>query len=129
MKILVSIQSVSDVITNSSSELFLIDRGNRVAEDINQLIQEVGSDNLESGEDRCSGMGGELSIYTPETWQDYVEEYEDVRSDPDEFIKEEAEEWGVSEDAFRNCVIIDIDHAREGTIKFIEVNFKIISKD
>lgn len=119
MKILISIQSVSDVITNSSSELFLISREDKEVDEIDELLQRIGEENMNLDKDRSSGMGGELTVYTPETWQNYVEES----------IKEAADEWGVSEDVFRNCIVIDIDHARVETIKFIKENFKIISED
>lgn len=64
------IQSFSDVITNSSSELFVVGDVNKTAEEIKKmLIQKF----KESG-DTCSGMGGYIEV-TPYDAPDNINDF------------------------------------------------------
>lgn len=58
-KYIIQIQSFSDVITNSSSELFVVKKRKRTAKEIANILENY---KREHNDYACSGMGGELSV-------------------------------------------------------------------
>jgi len=57
-KLLITVQSMSDVITNSSSELFVVNSSNVTKSVLEEII------NHDYAGDECSGMGGEADVLT-----------------------------------------------------------------
>lgn len=139
----IKIQSTSDLITNSSSEVFVVKTGTYSIPEIKELIQVVGEvcakaydDNwkvnakkswtqLEQEDmDGSSGMGGELSV---RSWK---EEYE-YRSKyiPEYTVEDFLKDEGLEEEELNQHVWIDIDRERRGTIKYIFENFEVVEHD
>lgn len=137
------IQSTSDLITNSSSEVFVVKTGMYSVAEISELIQVVGEmcasafDEVEEANfkkdwrqlekeelDGWSGMGRELEV---RTWKEVYERIKEWFGNYtlEDFLKEE----GLKEEELNQYVWIDIDHSRRGTIKYILENLEIIRHD
>lgn len=58
-RFIIHIQSFSDVITNSSSELFVVKKRKRTAKELENMLENY---KREHNDYECSGMGGELSV-------------------------------------------------------------------
>ena len=69
-RFIIQIQSFSDVITNSSSELFAVGDVNKTAKEIKKLLIQKFK---ESG-DTCSGMGGYIEV-TPYDAPDDINDF------------------------------------------------------
>ena len=128
MKFLVLIQSISDVITNSSSELFTISKGKCTTEEIKKFIYRIARKNLDSSKDFCSGMGGDINVYTVEEECKILSESEPVYKDFEKFLDFMSIEYAVEKEVFRNSLIIEIDRNREATIKYINSNFTVLAR-
>ena len=134
-------QSVSDVITNSSSELFQL-KSDLTFETVKEMIEAEGRKNHAACPDKywelpweerikfdgCSGCGGELSVLS---WEDMFKRHAEwwcVASKRDQYTPEV---WALgyeeSLDELKSMVWIDIDEHRWATIKFILENFWVIS--
>ena len=127
-KFIIQIQSISDIITNSSSEVFVINTSENLVESTVENILRVGESHLEFGDDRCSGMGGELEVYT---WKNGFRKFKHTREkyrNDDTFTPEKwAEEIGVPLQKLKSTIVIDIDHSRQATIEYLETFFNAIS--
>ena len=93
------IRSITDVITNSSSEAFLV-------RSYGKTVQEILKDLKKVGDNCCSGMGGELEVYNSkgstsndENWYNYI---------PEEFA------------------VIDLDWAKKELINYIFENYWVL---
>lgn len=90
MRFIAKIQSVSDLITNSSSELFVVTSQSMPAVALAELLQAIGSRDYFSGDweswnslseeekkmyDSSSGMGGEFSIMTFDQMYENAKKY------------------------------------------------------
>ena len=146
MRLLVNInvKSISNEITNSSSEVFLV-KSKRPAEEIKELIlaysemaynadgiidtqvlspkikQIVDEDKLELSNvenERCSGMGGDIEVYD---FSDACRAYKEFYHTD---ISEELKERGLTEDELNHYVLVDIDWERNKTIEFLFSNFE-----
>lgn len=143
----INIKSISNAITNSSSEVFLV-KSKRPAEEIKELIlaysemaynsdgiidtqvlspkikRIVDEDKLElsnAENERCSGMGGDIEVYD---FSDASYEYKEFYHKD---ILETLKERGLTEDELNHYVLVDIDWARKKTIDFLFSNFKCIN--
>lgn len=146
MRLLVNInvKSVSNAITNSSSEVFLV-KSERPAEDIKKLIIEYSnmaySDdgvidetklsensqkivkedkiNLSNCEDEDgSGMGGDIEV------TDFIDASCEYKKFYRKDITEELKKYGLTEEELNHYVLVDIDWARQKTIDFLTDNFE-----
>lgn len=130
--------SESDVITNSSSECFIIyDSLGRTSKEIEKLLQDIIS-NPENWPDRyrsnrMSGMGGELEVHNWE--EEKCRVISDYLSLPDGLSEEETSKR-VAEDMFEiplkdleNKLFIDLDNGYEGVIRYIFDQFKVYDAD
>lgn len=149
MRLLVNInvKSISNAITNSSSEVFLV-KSKRPAEEIKELIlaysemaynadgiidtqflspkikQIVDEDKLElsnAENDKYSGMGGEINIYD---FSDACRAYKEFYHKD---ISEELKKRGLTEEELNHYALVDIDWARNKTIEFLVSNFECCS--
>lgn len=143
MKYRINIQSVSDIITNSSSEVFVVKANGFSFKEIKELIESGAEaryeayrkdwdnncrknwDQLEKEDlDGRSGMGGDLDV------MDWKEMFSNRKEwDPDYTVEEFAEDEGVDVDSLDQYAWIDIDRARRGTIRFICDNFEVVESD
>lgn len=129
-KFIIQIQSISDIITNSSSEVFVINTSENLVESVVEEILRVGETHLESGEDRCSGMGGELMVYTWENgFRKFKHTREKYRHDSTFTPERWAEEIGVPLQALKSTIVVDIDYSRQATINFIKTFFNVTGED
>ncbi len=139
----IRIQSTSDLITNSSSEVFVIKADGFSFEEIKELIESGAKeryeaynkdwesncrkkwDQLEKEDiDGCSGMGGDLDVMS---WKEMYNNRKE--RNPSYTVEEFADEEGLDIDSLDQYVWIDIDWARRGTIRFIYDNFEVVEND
>lgn len=134
MKYLIKIQSFSDIITNSSSEVFLVKKNEDVTfDELKKFLMDLHEGHLFKGDwdkwdrmpyserinfDVCSGMGGIFELQT----------YEDALNEPSE--------WGWSNTEYFNDVedkdkylLVDTDQCHYATNKWIEANLNAIRVD
>lgn len=136
MRLQIKIQSFSDIITNSSSETFIVNATGNLKELCN-LIHEVAKGNRYSGSwkdwddlskeeqnkyDSSSGMGENLEI---ETWEDRYNHFkEDIPDNKKEQFTPEI--WSLfyqeSLDELKKQIWINIDWSRTATINWILEN-------
>lgn len=141
--LVLKIQSTSDLITNSSSEVFVIKADGFSFEEVKELIESGAKahseayeknwennykkswDELEKADmDGYSGMGGELDIMS---WK---EMYEHRREwDLDYTLEEFAEDENVDVEHLDQYIWIDIDWARRATIQFLYDNFEVVENE
>lgn len=133
MELQIRIQSFSDIITNSSSETFIINKSENTKE-ISELIKKIGEEHWYKGSwsdweklskeeqekyDTSSGMGGDIEV---KDWESLYEEYK-------EYIPENKkglytpEVWSLnfpeSLEELKNRIWINIDWSRRATINWI----------
>lgn len=140
-----SIQSISDLITNSSSEVFIMTSDN-IDEDIQYICEfaqehefrgsweeqeSIRKNGYEKQFDFCGGLGGEIQISSNEknlvkNWNFDAEEVDD-KMEPNlvHIYKDDITENGYNID---NVIMIDIDNKRYATIQMLkdEFNTKIL---
>lgn len=139
MKLLIKFQSVSDIITNSSSEIFTI-IDDRPFEEIKRIVEEVGRSNLspvyghivvdkEGKFDKFSGVGGTLRVLNWEdrynVWLERIPDNKKSQATP--------EVWSISytyslEDLKKQVLVI-IDCYRKRTINWILENLWVTDAD
>lgn len=134
MRLVIRTQSVSDLITNSSSELFVVASQSMPATTLAELLKTIGDKNYFTGDwkewdnlteeekekyDSSSGMGGELNIMT------FDQMYEEARSyipcnKRHLFTKEiYSLRFPDSIEELETFLWVDIDHRRCTTISWI----------
>lgn len=120
MKLIIAIQSASDIITNSSSEVFLCHNNTEMTIDqLKEFIYEYNRSHQFEGNwedwqkmssrerqqfDRSGGMGGFLGVYSYEDCKEenmYLYEFDDL-DDP------------------QNYILVDTDWCHEATIAWIQ---------
>lgn len=142
MKLFIAIQSISDLITNSSSEVFIVKSDS--PEEVRELIMNVAEqhkwlgdwkdyDKLSEEEkykyDSSSGTGGEIDV---ETWK---ESYERNKSYIPKNKKHlyTPEIWSIgykeSLNDLKKRLVIDIDWSRKATINWILENLFVYGTD
>lgn len=143
MELCIILQSISDIITNSSSEIFTIKNVENVSE-LKKLIEEIGESNWFKGSweewdklsweeqskyDTGSGMGGELKI---QTWEELYNMYKEHVPENKRYLYT-PEIWSLNFDEpleeLKNQIWIDIDHSRIATIKWIFENLFVGAAD
>lgn len=141
MRIGIDLQSVSAIITNSSSEVFTVKAEMPISE-LKQLITEIADKNYFKGSwkeweklsdeemnkyDSSSGMGGELEI---QTFDDLYTRYkfDEIPENKREFFTKEIYSLMFKEsiEELEKRLWIDIDEARRGTIQWIINNLNVI---
>lgn len=129
-RFLLKIQSLSDIITNSSSEVFVI---NTTPDNVKSIVKDiinVGESNYENGNDRSGGMGGELEVFTWENgFKKYKHHHKHSRNNPNFTPEMWAEEIGISLDILMSLIVVDIDTMRKGTIKYLVENYNANEDD
>lgn len=132
-----SFQSVSDLITNSSSEVFRL-KSDLEFEFVKEIIEEEGKKNVMSRPDKywelpyeerqafdcCSGMGELLKVLN---WKDVFEQYKEWDCVASKYDQYTPEVWALNFDEsleeLQSMVWVDIDHSRYATIRYILENF------
>ena len=130
MKLLIKIQSASDIITNSSSEVFLCQNNTTMSlQDLKDFLYEYKRSNQFTGDwetwqkmspeerdkyDTSGGMGGFLEVCT-------YDELDDAY-----WLKEYIEEHC---DNPKQCLVVDTDWCHKATIAWIIENLNAINAD
>jgi len=104
------LQSMSDIITNSSSEVFIIEAQGETVDSLKKKLESA----LKNDVDRCSGMGGELDVYDSKTQNPENEDFCD---------EEEKCPYAWLPDGF---FAIDFDWGFEGLKKYMKENFRLV---
>lgn len=137
MKYQITIKSITDVITNSSSECYQINlTDNDEANEIKKMILDFHQSSVptdywnnwekykdDDNYDHSSGMGGMLDIYT---WKDGFENYK-KRFKKDNFFtpQEWAKNLNTQLEKLQTIIFVDTDWAHHATINFIEEYFNV----
>ena len=129
MKLLIQIQSASDIITNSSSEVFLCQNNTTMSlQELKEFLYEYNRSNQFTGSwdtwqkmsqeerdkyDRGGGMGGLLEIYTYDELNDayWLKEHIENLDNPEKYL------------------IVDTDWCHKATINWIIENLNAINAD
>jgi hypothetical protein len=129
MKIKLKVQSFSDIITNSSSELFVV-KDDRSYETVKEIIERVAETNLKNGTDVGSGMGQFLEIKNWEMLYDEAKE-DHIAKNKQEFYTPEiwSLEYEEELDELKQLIYIDIDWRRDATIEWIFKNLFVSNID
>lgn len=151
MKGIIRISNISDVITNSSSEVFVV-KTNRPNTDLKELITKHHQehywygvhdlDDVPSGlkhiltdelielireeSNSGSGMGGECSVYD---WRDGFERYKKYNHLTKLTVEEWAEKLNKPLEELQSIVVVDIDWECRATINMLERDFNIINEN
>lgn len=127
---IIHIQSISDIITNSSSEVFVINTSSNQIDSIVEDILNTGKTNFEKDHDHCSGMGGELGVYT---WKNGFRKFKhnrrEYRNDPTFTPEKWAEVIGTPLEELKKVILVDIDWSRQETIEHIELFYGAMVDD
>jgi hypothetical protein len=130
LTIKIPIQSISDLITNSSSELFSVKLEDKSFQEVKDIVEEICTQNQEYGKDLSSGMGGLLEF---KTWEDKYETHKEDWIPANKRDLFTPEIWSInykeSLDTLKNTIWIDIDEGFKSTIDFILKNFFIYQCD
>lgn len=134
MKYLIKIQSFSDIITNSSSEVFLVKKNEDITfDELKKLLIDLHESHLFKGDwdkwdkmpynermnfDSCSGMGGIFELQT----------YEDALNSPSEWGWSNTEYFDEVEDKDK-YLLVDTDNSHYATNNWIETNLNAIRID
>ena len=126
----ITIQSYSDIITNSSSEVFVINTPNHLVESTVEDILSVGRANMDKGTDEGSGMGGELGVYT---WKNGFRKFKHTREKYRHDNSFTPEKWteliGTPLEELKKVILVDIDWSRQATIEHIELFYGAMVDD
>lgn len=148
MKGIIKINNVSDVITNSSSEVFIV-KSNSVKDNIKKLISNYHKEhnwyglydlkNIPSGlkhiltdeivekiKEECdgsSGMGGNCDIWD---WKDGYERYKELHNLHDLTVEEWADKLNKPLEELQSVVVVDIDWSCQATINMLRRDFNVI---
>lgn len=142
MKLFIAIQSISDLITNSSSEVFIVKSDS--PEEVRELIMNVAEqhewdgnweewDKLSEEEqakyDSGSGMGMELTV---ETWKETYERHKSYIPENKRYLYT-PEVWSIeykeSLNDLKKRLVIDIDWNRKATVNWIIENLFVYGTD
>lgn len=141
--LVIKIQSASDIITNSSSEIFQL-KSDLSLDVVRQMIMDEGQKNIEARPERwyddskygnteydgSSGMGCHLEIYGWEEVYENAKEWDCAASKKDLYTPEV---WALKYDApleeLKQQIWVDIDWARKATIDFILRTFWVVNVD
>lgn len=124
MKLLIRVQSISDIITNSSSEVFVVTDHSTSAKTLKEILYKVGDEFYPN--ENCSGMGGELDICTfddnYEWWKSNLPENKQNLASKEIYSLQFAQ----SLEELEKCLWVDIDWSRTSTIKWMIDNLDVL---
>lgn len=124
-RLVISIQSFSDIITNSSSEVFVINTPNDTLKTVIKDLMSVAENNIGTGKDGWSGMGGDFMVYTWENgFKKYKHHHKHCRNNPNFTPQMWADEIGVPLEKLMSTIIVDMDWGREATREYLINNYK-----
>lgn len=144
MRLGIKLQSVSDIITNSSSEVFVV-KATTPVNDLVNLIEQVANKNYFDGDwdeweklsdeerakyDSSSGMGGDLEVMTfDDYYNQHVDEY--IPENKRELFTKEVYSLQFKEslEELEKFVWVDIDHSRRATINWLLNNLEVVTCD
>lgn len=141
MKLFIAIQSISNLITNSSSEVFIVKSDS--PEEVRELIMNIAEqhkwldwedyDKLSEEEkykyDSSSGMGGEINV---KTWKEsYERDKSYIPKNKRHLYTPEIWSIGYKESLndLKKRLVIDIDWSRKATINWILENLFVYGTD
>jgi hypothetical protein len=123
-RIIISIQSFSDIITNSSSEVFIVNTPSDTVKAVVKDILSVARDNANNGSDRYGGMGGEFEVYTWENgFKMYKHRHIHSRNNPDFTPQMWADEIGVPLEKLMSIIVVDMDWCRDATREYLKSKY------
>ena len=123
-RLIIKIQSISDIITNSSSEVFVINNSSEPLHNTVKDIIKTGNKFYHDGDECCSGMGGEFGVYTWENgFRMYKHRHKHSRNNPDYTPQMWADEIGIPLEKLMSVIVVDIDWSRKSTIDYIVKNY------
>ena len=122
---LIPIQSYGDLITNSSSETYVVET-NKPAYKVKQILDEVHAEHEE--DEWMPGECAEVEVYSFEDYfqRNYEEEYD---RDYEEYKAMLVEEWDVPIPVLQQCLFVRVDYGYQHCDKFLTENFKCIASD
>lgn len=142
MELYIAVQSVSDVITNSSSEIFMVK--SNTPEETKKMILSIGEqhefpgswteyDNLSEEEKAKYDTGsGEGMVLTVETWEETYERHKSYIPEKKRHLYT-PEVWSIgyeeSLEELKNRLVVDIDWNRQATINWIMENLFVYGTD
>lgn len=137
----IPIQSFSDIVTNSSSELFTV-IDDRSLEEVKELVMKIGKQNLPNSWnedynlsdkrefDSFSGVGGEIEVMS---WKDLYNYWLENRIPKNKRSEATPEVWSLqyeeSLEELKKEIQIKIDENRKITINWILQNLYVIDAD
>lgn len=143
MKLLIKFQSISDVITNSSSEIFtVIDE--RPPTELKELILQVGEQNFpknwgdyynlpDEEKEKFDGISGEAGLLKVQNWKDLYNEWLKFWIPENKRSQATPEIWALqykdSLEDLKKQITISIDVNRRATINWILKNLWVIDAD
>lgn len=123
-RVIISIQSFSDIITNSSSEVFIINTPCDTVKSVVKDILSVANVNINQGGDGCGGMGGEFGVYTWENgFKMYKHRHIHSRNNPDFTPQMWADEIGVPLGKLMSTIVVDMDWCRDATREYLKSQY------
>lgn len=123
-RLIIKIQSFSDIITNSSSEVFVINTPSDTLKTVVKDILSIANVNRNNGSDGCSGMGGDFGVYTWENaFKMYKHRHKHSRNNPNFTPQMWAEEIGVSLESLMSTIVVDMDWSRENTREYLITHY------
>ena len=123
-RLIISIQSFSDIITNSSSEVFIINTPGDTVKTVVKDILSVAKDNDNQGRDSSGGMGGEFGVYTwKNAFKMYKHRHIHSRNNPDFTPQMWADEIGVPLDKLMSIIVVDMDWCRDATREYLKSQY------
>lgn len=136
----IKIQSFTDIITNSSSETFVVD-SNKTKHKLQQILDEL----YNPEEDRFSGECCGVEI---QTWDEYIkeciEEYKDIpdlyeeeiyaefptkEEDYEAFVYEHIKWWNADLETCRRMLLVRVDYGYKNAREYVNKMLNIIDSD
>lgn len=148
MKGIIKIKNISDVITNSSSEVFVV-KSNKPNKKLKNIVINYCNDHYWSGayeldnvpdglkwiltdelieivKENCnesSGMGGDCEVFD---WENGYEWYKKYYKKPNLTVEEWAKCLGKTLEELQSVIVVDIDWSCKATINMLKERFDII---
>lgn len=127
---LIPIQSFSDIITNSSSETYIVDTS-YTAEALQRMLDNVHKENADS--EHWSGECCGVIVDSFQSRMDSMDEWELEDAEDMGLTREQYVEWlwdnTVPIDTLKECLLVRVDYGFEAVDKFLVDNFRCIYSD
>lgn len=146
-RFLIKIKSITDVITNSSSEVYMFKQDENLVDSVVEDIQDYHIKHIRPDFDSCeaayemltdeqrhrfeeefdgySGHGGDVDTYT---WEECFENFKTRHTMPNLTEEEWAEKIGRPLSELKSVIILEIDHMCNGTRNYIRDRFNAVSE-